>query len=519
MGQPGRVVGVLAVCGLLIAAVAVARPTLFRLTGPGGVNAAPASPPPVVPARFARGQRMGGFGNQPDLKILKQFDANRDGRLDAAERGAAREYLQRQGRMRPGGRGRYGDSGATATAGPRLTPAQVKTFPSAALYDASTLRTIFLQFEDADWEEELADFYHTDVDVPATAVVDGVTYRDVGVHFRGNSSYRQVPLGRKHSLTVTFDAFHSAQQIYAYRTLHLLNGNDDPTFLKPVLYAEIAREYIPAPKANYLRVVINGESWGVYPNVQSFNKDFLRDNFGTTRGARWTVPGSPRGRGGLEYLGDDPAAYAPLYDLRSNDDPKAWTDLIRLCRALNTTPLDGLEAALAPLLDVDEAVRFLALDNALINNDGYWTRASDYSLYEDPGGRFHLIPHDFNEAVNETEGRGFGSGAAPYSVELDPLVGLDDPTKPLRSRLLAVPRLRATYLGYVRDIAAKWLDWKTLGPIALRYQALIAPDVRRDTRKLYGFEAFDANGSTRSFADGRRAYLLGRLSTRSGAPH
>ena len=36
-------------------------------------------------------------------------------------------------------------------------------------------------------------------------------------------------------------------------------------------------------------------------------------------------------------------------------------------------------------------------------------------------------------------GRGMFGGA---SAELDPLVGLDDPTKPLRSKLLAVPALR-----------------------------------------------------------------------------
>ena len=158
------------------------------------------------------------------------------------------------------------------------------------------------------------------------------------------------------------------------------------------------------------------------------------------------------------------------------------------------------------------ALKFIALDNALINNDGYWTRASDYSIYEDSNGKFHIIPHDFNETVNETEGRGFGGGVRPFSTELDPLIGLDDETKPLRSQLLAVPALRAKYLGYVRDIAQKWLDWKKLGTIALRYQSLIADDVKKDTHKLYGFEDFDAQGlgseSTRSFAVGRRAYLL-----------
>ena len=84
--------------------------------------------------------------------------------------------------------------------------------------------------------------------------------------------------------------------------------------------------------------------------------------------------------------------------------------------------------------------------------------------------------------------------------------------KPFRSQLLAVPALRARYLRYVRDIADRWLDWKRLGPIAARYQALIAADVEADTRKLYSFDQFDAASadreSIRSFAERRRAYLL-----------
>jgi len=464
---------------------------------------------------------FGGFGFgggvRQDTPVLDRFDKNGDGWLNADERRAAREYLDGGRPLRNGPGGGFGFGGGTRRAssekGPRLTPADVKNFPSAPLYDAGTLRTMFIQFEESDWEDELADFYHTDVDVPATVIVDGKTYRDVGVRFRGNSSYRMVPLGRKHSFTVTFDLVHKDQNLAGYHTLHLLNANQDPTFLKPVLYGAIAREYIPAPKTNFMRVVVNGENWGVYPNVQPFNKDFVREHFETTKGARWLVPGSPRGRGGLEYLGENEAPYRRLYDLKSKEDPKAWKDLINLCRVLNETPLDRLESALAPILDVDETLRFLALDNALINNDGYWTRASDYSFYENEKGRFSMIPHDYNETVNETEGRGFGGGGVrPYSVELDPLIGLDDDTKPLRSRLLSVPSLRQKYMGYVREIADKRLDWKWLGPIALDFQKLIVDDVRRDVHKLYGMDDFDAAGpsseSTRTFADGRRAYLL-----------
>jgi hypothetical protein len=93
-----------------------------------------------------------------------------------------------------------------------------------------------------------------------------------------------------------------------------------------VLYTEIASHYLPTPKMNYMRVVINGENWGVYINTQQFNKDFTRDYFNSTRGARWKVPGSPGGQAGFNYLGDDPAAYTSTYQITSKDDPKAWAD-------------------------------------------------------------------------------------------------------------------------------------------------------------------------------------------------
>ena len=94
--------------------------------------------------------------------------------------------------------------------------------------------------------------------------------------------------------------------------------------------------------------------------------------------------------------------------------------------------------------------------------------------------------------------------------QLDPLIGLTDTTKPLRSKLLAVPSLRAKYLGYVKEIATKWLDWKTLGPIAAKHQALVADDVKSDTHKLDTYEGFQSAATAlQTFVEQRRAYLLG----------
>ncbi len=414
-----------------------------------------------------------------------------------------------------------------ATPGIKIDKASVEPLTND-LYDTSVLRTLFIDFENPDWEAELELFHGTDVDVPATVTVDGKAYANCGVHFRGMSSYMMVPAGYKRSLNLSVDMADPQQRIMGYRTLNLLNGSGDESMLSTVLYSRIAREYIPAPKANLVRVVINGENWGIYTNVQQFNKDFLQENYGTDKGARWKVSGSPRGGGGLDYRGENASDYSQPYEQKSGGK-KATAKLIQLCRVLEQTPPEQLPAALEPLVDVQELLWFLALDIGLINSDGYWIRASDYSIYLDPKDRFHIIPHDMNEAFRGAGGPGMRAeamGASP--VELDPLIGLDDPSKPLRSKVLAVPQYRQQYLQNLRTLAEKSLDWERLGPFVASQVALIDEAVKIETRKLGTYEAFLAATAAepaeasadrpqrrgpgamnlRKFADERRAYLL-----------
>ncbi len=556
----------------------------FVACGGAALAQAPGQPGRGGPgAPSAAGSRPGGPGGPigPVPKLVKQFDKDSNGGLKREERHAARQFVKRQASQPRGGPGfgpgfgpgvgpGFGPGFAPPPAGhpaqlgrghrpgqepprpgPRVSPAQVKSHPNAALYEPTVLRTIFLDFENADWEAELADFRNTDVEVPAILTTDGKRYPNVGVQFRGASSYFMVGEGWKRSLNVTLDLADAKQRLYGHKTLNLLNANGDPTFLRAVLYSHIARQYLPTPNVNLVKAVINGESWGVYVNQQQFNDGFLREWFPDAKGIRWKVPGSPGGGGSLAYLGEQRTAYERLYEIKTDDPQKAaegWKGLITLCRALNQTPPERLEATLAPVLDLDGALRFLALENVLINSDGYWIRASDYCLFRDATGKFHIIPHDINEALQPAGGPGFGPGpggppgfgpggmrpfgpggargleaipgqgppgrpgfggapggrpafgrgpgfgpaARPLGrgVELDPLTGADDPGKPLLSRLLVVPGLRARYLQHVRTITEQSLDWQKLRPIVEAYRALIEAEVAADTRKLDTLAAF-----------------------------
>ncbi|MEZ6019105.1 MAG: CotH kinase family protein [Planctomycetota bacterium] len=240
--------------------------------------------------------------------------------------------------------------------------------------------------------------------MPATLRVDGATYADIGVRFRGASSFFMIPAGRKRSLNLELDFRHKDQSLNGVRTLHLLNCNGDASMMSTALYSWMAGQVMPAPRANFARVVINGEDWGVYSNVEQFGKDFVKAHFDGGGGTRWKVSGSPRGDGGLRYLGDEIEPYRERFEIKGKDKDSAWRALIGLCKLIESTPVEQLPEALAPHLDLDGVLWFLALDVATANSDGYWTRASDYSIYLDEAGVFHVIPHDMNEAFQDGHG-------------------------------------------------------------------------------------------------------------------
>lgn len=373
-----------------------------------------------------RGRGPGGPGGGPggrsveerETILVPEFDKDGDGVLNAEERKKAREHVKANPRPRGGrrggrGRGPGGGSSEPAKPGAKLTQKDVSFHPDSGFYDTDVIQTIFLEFQSEDWEEEMADFYRSDVVVPAKLTIDGKTLEHpVGMGFRGNSSFFSVSKGSKRSFAVSIDAYDEDQRLKGYRTLNLLNGHADPSWIREALFSKVISPYIAMYKVNYVRVVINGENWGLYINSQQFNKDFLEENYGTKKGVRWKVPAMADG--GFRYSGDEVAEYKRGYQLKTGKaGEEAWTRLIELCKTLHdATPETAMET-LSPILDVDEALWFLAVDNVFQDADGYLSRASDFVFYQDPDGRFHVLPYDSNETFRAAGGGGPGRGRGP----------------------------------------------------------------------------------------------------------
>lgn len=548
----------------------------------------PAQDPPPDPPPGRAGMRNpggpggpGGMGGA-DLALVSRFDADKNGWLNAEERAAARahalETRRNQRGRRGGGPPGFGPpgSGAPGPGGMRGGPPgmargpvdvpepavvverdAVPQFPGRDLYDEEIVRTFFFTIPTEGWKEEMVDFHRTDVEVPATLWVDGEEYHDVGISYRGNTSFMMVPEGQRRPLGVSLDLADKAQRLLGYKSLNLLNAHTDPSLQRELTYLRICRDYVPAPRANFVRVVINGEDWGVHVNVQQMNKDFLAERFGSRKGIRYKSPANFSGEGGLADLGDDPEAYARVYELLSEDAKAPWAPLIDLCKLLAHASDAELVEKLPGMLEVDEALWFLALDNVFMDDDGYVTRASDYMLFCDDTGRFLLLPHDSNETFRwgGMAGRGGrrggpGAGQGPpgdtgarrggpppgaTGPTRDLLAGSADERRPLARRLLSIPAWRAAYVAHVRTLLDEWLRWDVLEPTLRAHHARLDPFLRVDHHQLYGYAAFQASleapppepgetpvsrpsPSLREFVDGRRRFLLQHVALQGPTP-
>ena len=466
--------------------------------GPGG-----------MPRGDFGGGRGGRGGPRAPEKLVAQFDTDKDGKLTGAERQAALDA--RDG----GGNVTLLDEASLRESIQNDMQASLASAPegSPPLYDDHTLRTLHLRFHHEDWYEQMSAFYRTDIEVPADLIVDGHVYPDVGVHFRGTSSYFTVNSEKK-SFNIAVDYSEDGQRLYGYKTLNLLNGHVDASFLREVLYNQISRTYIPAMKTNFVKLVINGENWGVYINLQQYNKDFLDEWFNTREGVRWKV-GPGRG-GALTYAGTDPETYQETYQLKTSNVENPWEDLIALTKMLDETTSDAeLAKNLPSMLNIDQVLWQLAVSNVFMDDDGYIHKGGDYTIYQDVNGRFHLIPHDNNESIRPVRSSRGGPGGGWSWGELtngmlSPVTHEDNPARPLIHRLLSNPQWRARYLAHVRTVVNEWLDWEVMGPIVAEYMALIDAEVQQDDKKLYSYEEFANNSAPdlKNFVTTRREYLL-----------
>lgn len=355
---------------------------------------------------------------------------------------------------------------------------------AAAVYDDEYVTKYFqkdevmeidIQIDEADWahmlENAINEEFHT-----ATVVVNGDVYPRVRVRTKGNSSLRSVAHSdsNRYSFKINFDGIIGTQTMAGLTQLNLNNGFSDPSYMREYLSYQIFEEMgVAVPAFAYAAVYVNGEYFGLYLAVESILDPYLERNFGDITGDLYKSVGHT-----LKYNGTDPSDYAGL-EAKSTLKNADWSKLIQMLDALNN---DG---DIERHLDVDAALRYIAVSTALANFDSYQgSFAHNYYLYE-LDGRFTILPWDLNMSFG---GFSFGNDASRVYIDEPTQGALTD--RPLIAKLFENEEYLQIYHGYLEQVATRYLSGGYLEAETARLFGLVSEYVGTDPTAFYTYEQF-----------------------------
>jgi len=364
---------------------------------------------------------------------------------------------------------------------------------SSGFYAEDTVKAVHLTFLQSNYWTLMQNNYSSQTPIPALLSFDGTNYNDVGVRFKGETSYFMLPPGsEKMSFDVDMNEY-SAQDIDGYESLNFNNSFQDNSFMREVIYSHLIRRHVPAAKANYIKLYINGSNWGLYPNVQGLSSEFLSEWYYSNNGDRWRAA-RPDGQGmgqwgdgtaALNYLGPDTTDYQEYYTLQNSHTTNPWTNLVNACDALNNTPSAQLYDSLKQYMNVDRVLWNLAVETAFSDDDSYIHKGkNDYSLYFEPESGF-LTTHEIDG----------NSVLSNNNLNWSPFYHQTDVNYPLMNKLYAVPELRQRYLAHLRTVMVDCMDQATVSQLINDFKTMVDTIVQNDPKKLMTYTQF-TSGTT-----------------------
>lgn len=349
--------------------------------------------------------------------------------------------------------------------------------------------------------------------VPITVRHDGLVWTHVGMRYKGNSSLRGAWSSciKKLSFRLDFDQFEEQfpgvldQRFFGFKKMTFSNGYKDASLIRDKLAGDIFRRAgIPAARGAFAAVYATiGTAKPVYLGLYSMVEDpsnrLLDSQFDDDDGNLY----KPESRWGPDTTASTLEAD---FEKKTNKGEGDWGDVAAVLEALHSATRESdppsWRSKLEQHLDVPRYVRWLAVNQAMVNWDTYGCMPHNYYLYADPSdattaapnGRFTWIPWDLNESLlvggrcNFADAAGLVPGAEVIGSEW-PLIRyvLDD----------------EVYAAmYLEELAGAFEDGGALEPAWLRariagYHELIAPYV-------IGPEAHEIAGY--SFLPGARAF-------------
>lgn len=365
--------------------------------------------------------------------------------------------------------------------------------------------------------------------VKADVELNGRSLKEIGLRFKGNGSYMLSAAGRKRPFKIDFNRYVDGQKFHGMQQLNLHNNVMDPTHVRQALsYQVFQAAGVASPRTAFAEVslTIDGECdhepLGLYTLVEEIDKAFLRRHFQTDKGMLL----KPEGTQGLEYKGEDWAAYS-WFEPKSKPKKAESQRLIDLTRLIHKGDDEQFRREIGTLLDTDQFARFLAANTLLANMDSFLTQVHNYYVYLPPKfNKFVFLPWDLDLSM----GAFFMAGSAEQLQDLSihhPHVGENK----LIERLLAWDEFDKTYRDHLRQLTEdcfgdNGLTTKSLPVVQAALKELIAQDAKRATEAQkargpagfgpgFGPGMFGGQPSLETFLVKRRESITAQLAGKS----
>lgn len=389
------------------------------------------------------------------------------------------------------------------------------------LFADTTVYEYRLYFDQPDfWDSLVFNYEVLDEEyMPCDMVFEGSTYVDIGIRFKGNSSYFLYP-GTKKSFKLDFNRYLDSQTFFGLKKINFNNGFMDPTQIREKLFLDVLERHVPCIRGAYARLFINDVYWGLYTVVEQPDETFIQDRFGDGEEGN-LFKGDPDGN--LVWYGAAPESYYPRYELKTNELENDWSDLIHLIDVLNHTPAESLQTALIKVFDVRNFVAFQALNNMFVNLDSYYGSGHNYYIYhQESTDRFVHLAWDVNEAFGA-----FDFSLPPLAVLNHSLFwsGTVPEERPLNSRILDNDYFAELYLNFAAYQMDHEFDQAFLFDRIDFYRELISSATEADPHRMFTYEEFQQNinqeitwgvrriPGLKDFIAGRRSSISSQLST------
>ncbi|KGR85184.1 CotH kinase family protein [Lysinibacillus boronitolerans] len=427
------------------------------------------------------------------------------------------------------------------------------------VFNSNKVTTVDIEIAEEDWADMLANASAEELK-QADITVNGKKIENVAIRTKGNLSLRSVVNSDsdRYSLKIDFDYYDDTQSLYGLKKLNLNNNYSDSTLMREYISYELMEQMgLPTPAHSYMYVTVNGEERGLFLGVEAVDETFLANNYGSNDGFLF----KPDGTGSdLKYISDDIEDYTGI-GLKTNEGNIDQSKLVEMLDAINNG------GDIEKYIDVDEMLRYFAVNTALVNLDSYQGNMKhNYYLYEQ-NGVFSIIPWDYNmsfggfgagggriaggngenladastnmekplaqkngqsdQAVDggmKKEGAGFNMGmsgnllddsAINFSV-ITPVSGTTLEERPLLNVLLSNEEYRAKYEGYLEELATTYLTEDYVQSITKKLAVLLTTYVEADPTKFSTTEQFleavEGENSLPAFAKQRSESILKQLS-------